>query len=86
MYARKWLSNSPEVFKSIPSGDCVSSVNLDKNQQHLQSCDPKQFKFTFSINLPGEEHAITNSCQDVNAGDVGTVGTTAYQGDAVFAT
>ena len=30
MHPHKWLSNSSEVLKVIPQGDCVSNVDLDK--------------------------------------------------------
>jgi len=52
-YARKWLSNTPEVLKCIPPGDCASSVDMDKDQQHSVKTlgvlwDPKEGKFTLS--------------------------------------
>ena len=30
MYARKWLSNEPEVLRNIPSSDCATEVDLDR--------------------------------------------------------
>ena len=30
MYARKWLSNEPEVLRSIPSSNCATEVDLDR--------------------------------------------------------
>lgn len=32
MYARKWLSNKPEVLQSIPSSDCATEVDLDRGE------------------------------------------------------
>ena len=32
MHARKWLSNEPEVLRSIPSSDCATEVDLDRGE------------------------------------------------------
>ena len=59
MHARKWLSNSPQVLKRIPSQDRKSEVDLD---DHLPSSKTlgvwwlaDQDEFTFKENKPNDD-------------------------------
>ena len=64
MHPHKWLSNSSEVLKVIPQGDCVSNVDLDKGNIPLVKTlgviwDPKIDQFKYSINPPDHNITIT---------------------------
>ena len=64
MHPHKWLSNSSEVLKVIPQGDCVSNVDLDKGNIPLVKTlgviwDPKIDQFKYSINPPDPNITIT---------------------------
>jgi hypothetical protein len=64
MHARKWLSNSPEVLKFIPSNDCVTEIDLDNGQLPSVKTlgvlwSPKDDVFQFKINQPNEKDQIT---------------------------
>ena len=64
MHARKWLSNSAEVLKHIPASDCISSIDLDRDQLPVVKTlgvlwDSKQDEFHFCVNPPNEDYTIT---------------------------
>ena len=61
MYARKWLSNVPEVLQFIPSSDCASEVDLDRGELPpvktlgVLWC-PMEDLFKFQVNQTAEKH------------------------------
>ena len=64
MYARKWLSNEPEVLRNVPSSDCATEVDLDRGELPpvktlgVLWC-PEEDVFTFQVNQPAEKHDLT---------------------------
>ena len=59
MHARKWLSNSPEVLKDIPSADWSKDVDLDKGGLPTVKTlgimwSPSEDQFRFQVTLPPE--------------------------------
>ena len=64
MYARKWLSNEPEVLQHVPSSDCVTGVDLDCSERPpVKTLGvlwwPEEDVFTFQVNQPAEKHDLT---------------------------
>lgn len=64
MYARKWLSNEPEVLRSIPSSDCATEVDLDRGElPQVKTLGvlwcPTEDVFKFQVNRPAEKHDQT---------------------------
>ena len=64
MKARKWISNSAEVLKVIPSEECVKSLNLDAGVMPMVKTLGVSWKsdtdcFTFEINPPDENFVVT---------------------------
>ena len=61
MYARKWLSNEPEVLQFIPSADCAKEVDLDRGELlpvktlGVLWC-PMDDVFKFQVNQPPDKH------------------------------
>ena len=64
MYARKWLSNEPEVLQNIPSSDCATEVDLDRVElPQVKTLGvlwcPAEDVFKFQVNQPAEKHDQT---------------------------
>ena len=64
MYARKWLSNEPEVLRSIPSSDCATEVDLDRGElPQVKTLGvlwcPAEDVFMFQVNRRAERHDQT---------------------------
>ena len=61
MYARKWLSNKPEVLQFIPSADCATEVDLNRGELPpiktlgVLWC-PMEDVFKLQVNQPLEKH------------------------------
>ena len=64
MYARKWLSNEPEVLQSISCSDFATEVDLDRGELPQVKilgvlwC-PAEDVFKFQVNRPAEKHDQT---------------------------
>ena len=64
MYARKWLSNEPEVLRNVPSSDCATEVDLDRGELPpvktlgVLWC-PEEDVFKFQVNQPSKKHDLT---------------------------
>lgn len=64
MYARKWLSNKPEVWQNIPSSDCATEVDLDRGElPHAKTVgvlwSPVEEVFKFQVNQSAEKRDQT---------------------------
>ena len=64
MYARKVLSNEPEVLRCIPSSDCATEVDLDRGElPPVKTLGvlwyPMEDVFKFQVNQPAEKHDQT---------------------------
>ena len=66
MHARKWLSNSEQVFEKIPEEDRAAEVDLDKGD--LPSMKTlgvlrlaKEDVFTYKVNPPDDKFQMTSS-------------------------
>jgi len=64
MHARKWLSNSQEVLRAIPTEDCATEVDLDHGELPVTktlgvSWSPKEDEFKFLVNKSDDKYTST---------------------------